>query len=284
MDPTTVLATLNVTYSVISLLLIVLGLAVILGWLGVMNLAHGEFVMLGAYVAVVTERLGWPFWAAIPLTILFCILLGFVVERLLIRPLYARPFDLLLATWGLSILIREIVEAVFGGGYINLDVPVAGSVAVLGAEYPTYRLLIMAFTIVLLAGILVWYFRSNAAARVKAMVGNPDLAQAVGIDTRALARNTFVVGTCLAGLAGVIIAPVTSVNPSLGLDYVINAFFVIIVGGLGSVLGLFAGSGIIGGLDSFVAATLDRTSAFFLVLLIAIFFLWLRPRGLFARH
>jgi len=284
MDPLIVAQTLNFAYAVISLLLVVLGLAVTLGWLGVMNLAHGEFVMLGAYVAVVTERMGWPFWAAIPLTILFCIVLGIVVERLLIRPLYSRPFDLLLATWGLSILIRKIVEAAFGGGYISLTVPVKGSLDILGASYPTYRILIMAFTVALLAMLLAWYFRSSAAARVKAMVGNPMLAQAVGIDTNALARNTFVVGTCLAGLAGVIIAPVTSVNPFLGLDYVINAFFVIIVGGLGSVLGLFAGSGIIGGLDSFVSAILDRTSAFFLVLLIAIFFLWLRPRGLFARN
>lgn len=283
MDALVVTQALNVAFAVTTLIVVVLGLAVVFGWLGVMNLAHGEFVMLGAYVAVFTNQQGWPFLVAIPLTILFSAVIGWVIERVLIRPLYARPFDLVLATWGLSILIREIVEAIYGGGFKNLPVPVPGSVEVLGASYPAYRLLIIVGTILLVGLMLIWYINSNAAARVKAMVGNPELANAVGIHTGALARNTFIFGTCLAGLAGVIIAPLTPVNPFLGLDFVINAFFVIIVGGLGSVLGLFTGAGIIGGLDSFVSAVLNRTSAFFLVLLVAIFFLWLRPRGIFSR-
>jgi branched-subunit amino acid ABC-type transport system permease component len=201
----------------------------------------------------------------------------------LIRRLYARPFDLLLATWGLGILLRKIVEWRYGGGFKNLPVPVTGSVDVLGASYPAYRVLIIVIVVAVVGALIVWYLKSAAAARVKAMVGNPELAQAVGIRTGALARNTFIFGTCLAGLAGVVVAPLTPVNPFMGIDFVLNAFFVIIVGGLGSVLGVFLGAGIIGGLDSFVAAVLNRGSAYFLVLLIAIFFLWFRPRGIFSR-
>jgi branched-chain amino acid transport system permease protein/urea transport system permease protein len=283
MDPLVVAQSLNVAFAVTTLVMVVLGLAVVFGWLGVMNLAHGEFVMLGAFVAVFVEQQGWPYLVAIPLTILFCGVIGWVIEWVLIRPLYARPFDLVLATWGLSILLREIVEAIYGGGFHSLRVPVRGSVDILGASYPAYRLLIIVGTIILVGLMLIWYFKSGAAARVKAMVGNPELADAVGIQTSVLARNTFIFGTCLAGFAGVVIAPLTPVNPFMGLDFVINAFFVIIVGGLGSVLGLFTGAAIIGGLDSLVSAVLNRTSAFFLVLLVAIFFLWLRPRGIFSR-
>ena len=283
MDPLILTQGLNVLFAVTLLVIIVLGLAVVFGWLGVMNLAHGEFIMLGAYAAVFTNQHGLPFILAVPLAMLVCGTVGWLVERILIRPLYARPFDLLLATWGLGILIREVVEAFYGGGFHNVPVPVAGAVDVLGASYPAYRLLIIALAAPLIGLMLWWSLKSSTGARVKAMVGNPELAQAVGIQTDVLARNTFIFGSLLAGLAGVVIAPLMSANPYMGLDFVITAFFAIIVGGLGSVLGLFVGAGIIGGLDSVVSAILNRTTAYLLVLAIAVFFLWLRPRGIFSR-
>jgi len=282
-DPLIFTQGLNALFAVTILVIIVLGLAVVFGWLGVMNLAHGEFIMLGAYAAVFTNQHDLPFLLAVPLAVVLCSAVGWLVERILIRPLYARPFDLLLATWGLGILMREIVEAIYGGGFNNMPVPLPGSVDVLGVSYPTYRLSIMAMTIPLIGVMVWWYLKSPAASRVKAMVGNPELAEAVGIRTDILARNTFIFGSALAGLAGVVIAPLMSVNPYMGLDFVISAFFAIVVGGLGSVLGLFVGSGIIGGLDSVASAVFNRTTAYFFVLAIAILFLWRRPRGLFSR-
>ena len=273
----------NVVYEVTTLVVIVLGLAIVFGFLGVMNLAHGEFIAIGAYTAYMCQARGWPYVTAIPAAVVVCGALALLVERGLIRPLYQRPFDTMLATWGLSLLLRKTIELVYGGGYKSLVVPLSGSVSVLGAPFPAYRLLLIALSLAGIIGLIVWYRRSPTGARIKAMVGNPELAQAVGLRTERLARNTFVAGTCLAGLAGVMVAPLTPVQPYMGLDYILKAFFVLVVGGLGSAVGLVSGAGLIGGVESAVSAIVDRTWGYSTVLLIAIVFLWLRPRGIFAR-
>jgi branched-subunit amino acid ABC-type transport system permease component len=282
-DPLFIAQALNVLYEVVTLAVIVLGLAIIFGFLGVMNLAHGEFIALGAYVAYVCQSHGLPYLAAVPATIAACTLLALPVERFLIRPLYDRPFDTLLATWGLSLFMRKAIEIAFGGGYKSLKLPIAESVPVLGTTFPAYRLALMLVCAALIAALLIWYRRSATGARVKAMVGNRELAQAVGIRTDRLARNAFVVGLCFAGLAGVMVAPLVSVQPYMGLDYVLRAFFVLVVGGLGSPLGMLSGAAAIGGMESAISAMADRTAGYSSVLLIAIFFLWWRPRGLFGR-
>lgn len=273
----------NVVYEVTTLVVIVLGLAIVFGFLGVMNLAHGEFIAIGAYTAYMCQAQGWPYVTAIPAAVLVCGALALLVERGLIRPLYQRPFDTMLATWGLSLLLRKTIELVYGGGYKSLVVPLSGSVSVLGAPFPAYRVLLIVLSLAGTIGLVVWYRRSPTGARIKAMVGNPELAQAVGLRTDRLARNTFVAGTCLAGLAGVMVAPLTPVQPYMGLDYILKAFFVLVVGGLGSAVGLVSGAGLIGGVESAVSAIVDRTWGYSTVLLIAIVFLWLRPRGIFAR-
>jgi urea ABC transporter permease protein UrtB len=283
MDPLLVTQLLNIAYEVTTLAVVVLGLAIVFGLLGVLNLAHGEFVMIGAYCAYFAQSQGWPYLAAIPVTLVVCGVLGWAVERALIRPLYARPFDTLLATWGLSLLLREIVEAIYGKGFKSLVVPVQGMVELGGADYPTYRLLLIVLSLVVVGGLVLWYLRSPTGTRIKAMVGNPDLARAVGIRVERLARNAFVAGTCLGGLGGMMLAPLAPVQPFMGLDYILKAFFVLVVGGLGSLLGLVTGSVIIGGVESVVSAIVDRTYGYFAVLVLAILFLWLRPRGIFAR-
>lgn len=283
MDAVAVAQMLNILFAVSTLAVIALGLAIVFGFLGVLNIAHGELVMLGAYSAWIVQSAGLPFLTALPLAMLLCGALGWAMERGLIRQLYARPFDTLLATWGLSLLLRKLAEAQWGLGYKNVAVPLSGSVEILGAAYPAYRLLLIGVCIAGLSAAAVWYLRSRTGTRIKAMVANPELAEAVGIRTGALARNAFVAGCMLAGLGGVMIAPLTPVHPFMGIDYVLEAFFVLVVGGLGSLAGLVAGSGIIGGAGSLVSAVIDRTAGYTVVLVIAILFLWLRPRGLLAR-
>jgi len=283
MDPLIVTQALNVVYGVTTLAVLVLGLAVIFGLLGVLNIAHGEFIMVGAYCAYVTQASGWPFLAAFPLALLVCGALGLVVERGLIRPLYARPFDTLVATWGLSLLLRKVAEAIFGMGFHSLHIPLAGTVALLGTDYPAYRLALIVGGVVVLTGLFLWFRLSSTGTRIQAMVGNRELAAAVGIPVRRLATYTFIAGTCLAGLAGVMIAPLVPVQPFMGLDYVLKTFFVLVVGGLGTVMGVLSGAAVIGGLDSVVSAAIDATYGYLTVLVVAIVFLWLKPRGLFAR-
>jgi urea ABC transporter permease protein UrtB len=283
MEPVLVTQALNALYGIASLAILALGLAVVFGLLGVLNLAHGELVMIGAYCAYVAQTRGWPYLAAVPLAIGVCGVLGFVVERWLVRPLYARPFDTLVVTWGLSLLLRKIAEAMFGLGYKSLGEPLGGTVQVLGATYPRYRLVLMLVAAVVLGGLVLWYGRSRTGTRIRAMVGNPDLARALGIPVRRYASVTFVVGTSLAGLAGVLIAPLAPVQPFMGLDHVLMSFFVLVVGGLGSVGGLLTGATVIGGTNSIVSAISDSTGGYFSVLALAILFLWLRPRGIHAR-
>jgi branched-subunit amino acid ABC-type transport system permease component len=283
MEPVLVAQALNALFGIAALALVALGLAVVLGLLGVLNLAHGELVMIGAYCAYVAQTRGWPYLAAVPLAIGVCGVLGFVVERWLVRPLYARPFDTLVVTWGLSLLLRKIAEAMFGLGYKSLGEPLGGTVEVLGATYPRYRLVLMLVAAVVLGGLVLWYGRSRTGTRIRAMVGNPDLARALGIPVRRYASATFVVGTSLAGLAGVLIAPLAPVQPFMGLDHVLMSFFVLVVGGLGSVGGLLTGATVIGGTNSVVSALSDSTGGYFSVLALAILFLWLRPRGIHAR-
>lgn len=283
MDPLIVTQFLNIAFGIATLAILALGLAIVFGLLGVLNIAHGELIMLGAYCAWVVQSAGLPFVAAVPAAMLACGLLGWAIERGLIRQLYARPFDTLLATWGLSLLLRKSAEAVWGMGYKSLAMPISGSVEVFGAAYPAYRLLLTVLCAAGLAAAAVWFLRSGTGTRIKAMVANPELAQAVGIRTGALARNAFIAGCALAGLGGVLVAPLTPVHPFMGVDYILQTFFVLVVGGLGSVAGLISGAGIVGGLESLVSAIVDRTAGYTTVLVIAILFLWLRPRGLLAR-
>ena len=282
MDPLIVTQAINVLYAVSTLAILALGLAVIFGLLGVLNIAHGEFVMIGAYCAYLIQSWEWPYLVALPLAIAICGVIGWAVEWIMIRPLYRRPFDTLVATWGLSLLLRKIAEGIFGLGFRSVAIPLPGTVDFLGTEYPIYRLVLIAISLAVVAGLVIWYGSSRTGSRIRAMVSNPELAQAHGISVRQLAAGTFIVGTCLAGLGGVMIAPLAPVQPFMGLDYVLRAFFVLIVGGLGSVLGLVSGAAVIGGFDSVISAATTTTDGYFAVLVLAILFLWLRPRGIIA--
>ena len=275
---------LNYLYITAILGLVVLGLAVVFGLLGVMNMAHGEFVMLGAYSAVAVQAAGLPLVLSIPLAIVAAGATGALVEWLVIRHLYHRPFDTFLATWGLAVLLREAIEALFGREYRSVDQLLPGTVDLGGIEYPVYRLVLLGFVIVAFAGLMLWYRRSNTGARIKAMVSNPPLAAAVGIDTVRLARWTFVFGVSTAGLAGALLAPLVRVEPYMGLDYLLSSFFILVVGGLGTVEGMLLGSAVISGTDAVMSAVFDKTAGYISVLSISILFLWLRPHGLYSRQ
>lgn len=284
LDGNTLLHGLNLAYELATLALTTLGLAIVFGLLGVMNMAHGEFVMLGAYSVVTVQKLGLPLVAAVPLAVVVCGTLGYVVERWLIRPLYSRPFDTLLATWALAMLLRKLVEAVFGREYRNVESSLTEPMMVFGSQYPAYRLALIALAVVVMAGLFLWYRRSAAGLRVRAMTANPVLAQALGINTRRLASQAFVIGVVFAGLSGVLLAPLIRIEPGIGVDYLLDAFFVLVVGGLGTLGGMFGGVGIIGGSQAIVSSVAGQTSGYAVVLMLSILFLWLKPNGLFSRR
>ena len=275
---------LNLIYISATLALIALGLAMVFGLLGVMNMAHGEFVMLGAYSVYVVQLAGQHFLWAIPVAIVICVIVGWLMEWLVVRHLYSRPFDTLLATWGVAILIRKGVEVIFTRDYKSVNQVMPGTIDLLGASYPAYRLLLVALIIVLFVALFTWYQKSKAGLKIRAMVQGPELAAAVGIDTARLSRVTFIIGVSTAGLAGVMLAPLVRVEPYIGLDYLMSSFFILIVGGLGTLEGLLIGSTVIGGTDAIVSTVFDKTAGYMSVLLISILFLWLRPDGIFYRR
>ncbi len=275
---------LNLIYISATLALIALGLAMVFGLLGVMNMAHGEFVMLGAYSVYVVQLAGQHFLWAIPVAIVICVMVGWLMEWLVVRHLYSRPFDTLLATWGVAILIRKGVEVIFTRDYKSVNQVMPGTIDLLGVSYPAYRLLLVALIIVLFVALFTWYQKSKAGLKIRAMVQGPELAAAVGIDTARLSRVTFIIGVSTAGLAGVLLAPLVRVEPYIGLDYLMSSFFILIVGGLGTLEGLLIGSTVIGGTDAIVSTVFDKTAGYMSVLLISILFLWLRPDGIFYRR
>lgn len=274
--------TLNFAFAFTSMALIVLGLAVAFGLLGVMNMAHGEFVAMGAYSVLVVQQAGLPFVLAVPLAVTACAIVGALIEWLVIRHLYRRPFDTLLATWGVSILMRKAIEVAFGREFRSVDPVMPGTISIFGASYPSYRVMLIVLVLVVFAMLYLWYQRSNTGVRIKAMVQNPALAAAIGIDTPRLSRMTFIAGTVMAGVAGVLIAPLVKVEPLMGFDYLLNSFFVLVVGGLGSIQGLLTGAAVIGGSDTIFSSIFNQSVGYVGVLLISILFLWIRPNGIYS--
>ncbi|PTX03279.1 branched-chain amino acid ABC transporter permease [Pararhodobacter aggregans] len=278
-----VLFALNATWQIAALALLALGLGLVFGLLRIMNMAHGDFVMLGAYAPVLTAQWGLPPLAAIPVCLLMVGLTALIVERLVIRHLYARMFDSLLATWALSILMREGAELAFGPQFRNVPLPFEGVTQIGTVGYPSYRLLVIGLVAAGFLALWLWYRRSLTGLKLRAMVDNPTLAEGAGINTARLSAGAFVAGCLLAGLAGLLLAPTLSVYPGMGLDALIRSFFTLIVGGLGTLEGLAVGAAVIGGLQAGLSAYLSQTAGYLGVLILAILFLWRRPDGLY-RH
>ncbi|MEH6740030.1 MAG: branched-chain amino acid ABC transporter permease [Sulfitobacter sp.] len=271
---------LNLIWQISTLALVALGLAIVFGKLRIMNMAHGEFVMIGAYAPVITSSLGLPTWLQLPVCIVTVALVALLLERTIIRHLYGRMFDSLLATWGIAILLREVVELLFGRGYQSVSVPIPGTIEVFGAQYPLYRIVVVAVILVCFSALAWWNSRSRVATQIKAMVGNPELAQAVGINTGRLSAAAFVFGCCTAGLAGLLLAPTIRIEPVMGIDYLIRSFFALVVGGLGSLEGLGLGVTLIAGTQSVIGAFASQTYGYLAVLTLSILFLWLKPDGI----
>ena len=266
------------------LILISLGLAIIFGLRGVINLAHGEFFMLGAYTVWVTENAGLPpFWAGFVLAPLVTALAGWIIERSFIQFLYRRPIETLLGTWGVSIVLRELVRIVIGPEHHYATQPITGQFELLGFSYPLYRIAIILFTAAVVALMVYLFAHTDFGLRVKATISDRGMAEAVGINTSRVDQMVFVLGAGLAGLAGAVMSPVVAINPNMGLDYFARTFLVVIIGGIGSMLGVLGGGTLIGMLEAGLSAFLKPIVAQVIVLVMAILVIRLRPQGIFGK-
>lgn len=265
------------------LLLIALGLAIIFGLMNVINLAHGEFLMLGAYTVLSIQMAGGPFWLGLIAAPLAVGLFGLVIEEVVIRRVYHRVLDTILATWGLSLLLKQSIVLVFGPGSHSIEDPISASVMIFGAPYPAYRLFIMAISLLVVTATFLFFFKTRVGLAARGVIANRNMAACLGINTRNLDRMTFSLGAALAGLAGAVIAPLISLDPHLGLGYLVPAFLAILVGGLGSIMAPVVGAAGVGVTENLAATFLSPVYAQLIVFITAVLVIRLAPGGLLGK-
>ena len=264
----------------LALLLVTLGLVIIFGLMNVINMAHGELFLLGAYTVVLVERRGGSFWVALLLAPLALAVAGLLIEELVIRHVYRRFIDTILATWGLSISLKQAVIVVFGPTAQQVENPLPQTVTILTTLYPGYRLFIMAVSVLLALGTFFLFYRTRLGLVARAVIANRPMAASLGLNTRRMDRMTFAFGAALAGLAGAVMAPLMSVDPQMGVGFLIPAFLSILVGGTGSLLGTVLGTTLIASAGTVVASVWTQIAAQLVVFGLAIVVIRLFPQGL----
>src|SRR5262245_26596700 len=277
---------LNASFEILSfgavIVLVVLGLGIIASMMGIFNFAHGEFVLLGAYITYLVYSVGLPAWLGMLAAPLVVAAIGFIVERLVIRRFYAAPVVAMLGTYALGLVIREGVRSLIGGLYFSVPEPIVGSLTIAGVHLSGWRLAIVIITAVVMVATYLVLTRTSFGLRVRAALENPSLARVSGISTNAIYAVTFTFGAALAGLAGALVVPVFSLFADLGIRFLILGFLAIMLGGIGTFEGSVAGAAVVGVLSAALPWAVAPVLADILVFVIAIVFIKFRPGGLVA--
>lgn len=275
------------------LLLVSLGLALAFGLMRVINMAHGEFIMIGAYVAYLFQQTLAPvlggvepglwFLLALPAAFLVAAALGAVMEVTMIRHLYGRPLDTLLATWGVGLILQQAARSIFGAPNVNVSSPVwlSGGVDIgAGLLLPYKRIFIIALVVVVVVAIYLYLQRTVNGRRLRAVMQNREMASCLGVRSRWVDASTFALGTGLAGVAGVALTQLGSVGPAVGTFYIVDAFMVVVLGGVGRLPGTILAALLIGITNTLLELGTTATVGKVLVLLLIIAFLQWKPSGL----
>jgi len=273
------------------LLLVALGLSITFGIMGVINFAHGEYLMVGAYTAYVMQRLshgdqtGIYFLLALPIAFAVAYLLGLIVEKLLIRFLYGRPYESILATWGLSLILQQGARSIFGANNVEVTAPhwLQGGIQPFdGFQLPYNRIFILSLAVFAVAGMYFYVNRSSSGRRMRAVMQNRDMSACMGIKTRKVDSLTFAIGSGIAGVAGCAVSLLGSIGPSTGQNYIVDAFMVVVLGGVGSLSGTIAGALMIGLTNPLFEYMTTSSMGKVIVFTLVIIFLQWKPSGLFA--
>jgi urea transport system permease protein len=277
------------------LLLMALGLAIVFGLMGVINMAHGELMMIGAYATFVVQGLfisylpenlfGLYFILALPAAFTAAALVGYLMEVSIIQHLYGRPLETLLTTWGISLVLQQAVRQVFGAANVDVKAPSwlsGGYHLMIGVQFPYNRLFIIGLAFVCVAGTYLFLFRTWAGMRIRAVTQNREMSTCLGVPSRRVDAWTFALGAGLAGLAGAALSQVGNVGPDLGQNYIVDSFMVVVTGGVGKLMGsIVAGLGI-GGMNKVLEPAMGAVFGKVVILILVILFLQRRPEGLFA--
>ncbi|MFF8193297.1 urea ABC transporter permease subunit UrtB [Streptomyces bobili] len=274
------------------LLLIALGLSLTFGQMNVINMAHGEFIMAGAYTTYVLQKsisgAGISLLVALPVAFLVSGALGALLEWLLIRRLYLRPLDTLLVTWGVSLMLQQLARDIFGAPNVQTRAPdlLTGNITLIGGDDPlsvaNSRLFILGLAIAAVVALSLTLRLTPLGRRIRAVVQNRDLAEVSGISTSRVDRTAFFIGSGLAGVAGVALTLVGPIGPTMGTNVIIDAFLVIVVGGIGQLKGSVIVAFVLGALQSVLEYSTTVSVAKVLVLVAIVAFLQWRPQGLYT--
>ncbi len=258
------------------------GLLIIFGVMKIINFAHGGFLTIGGYSALLVTTLGLNPWWSIPFAFVIGFFCGMIVERLVMRPLYSRPLDAILATWGLGIIIGQLITLIFGREVQFVKSPISGAVDFLGASYSHYRLLLVLASIALALALTVVLNGTRLGLQTRAVIMNEDLARGLGINSGLVRFITFSLGAGLASLAGALITPLTSVDPHLGVPWLVSAFMLVLVSGM-SIASLAIACLVLGGAQVLVSTYGNPVLGGLTIVVLAALILRLRPQG-FARE
>ncbi|MFN3209019.1 MAG: urea ABC transporter permease subunit UrtB [Roseovarius sp.] len=266
------------------LLMIALGLAIIYGAMGVINLAHGEFVMLGAYATWALQTFaGIGILPALPLVFAAVAAVGWIIEKIVVQRLYHRPLDTILATWGIGIILQQVVRLGIGAEsrFVKGPEVLSGNTEIGSLIMSNYRLFVIVFSIAVLYGTWLLMTRTEFGMKLRAVIQNRRISECYGIEAKRVYSFTFAYGAGLAGIAGALITPLFSTIPTMGTGLVVDAFLVVIVGGLGSLIGAASASVLIGEATALFSIVINDTLGRIAVLAGIIVLIRLRPRGLF---
>jgi urea transport system permease protein len=272
---------LNAVSAILVLSLVALGLAIIFGFMGVINLAHGAFLTLGAYLAwLTTTELGIGFWPSLVIAPILVGVVGFLCEILVIRFLYHRLMDTILATWGISLAIGEAIKLAVGTTSKQVSSPIQGGINLGVTTYPAYRLFLIGFSLLIIVAVLGLFRWTRLGVRLRAVIQDSESASLLGINEERMYQLAFAFGAALAGLAGAAVAPITTVEPGMGISYLVQSFFAVILGGTGALIGVIPGSVVVAGASNLmtfsVAPVVAETAVFALVIVVMV----IRPQGI----
>ena len=260
------------------LILAAMGLSIIFGMMGIINLAHGEFIMLGAYITTFFATNSVPLPIAILLGTLGTGVFGFIMDRLIICRLYSRPLDSVVATWGISLIMCQGMRVLFGSSMAGVSTPL-GSFTVDGGKYSVYRLVLAGIAVLLVIAVYLLFMHTKIGLHARATMQNCDIANSLGVNSNKMYALTFAFGSALAGLCGGLYAPTMSITPDMGSNFMMESFVTVIVGGANPLVGTVLAGGVLGA----VRSTLEMLFSTFMgrvgLLIVAILFIRLVPKG-----
>lgn len=262
-----------------SVLIVVVGLAIILGLMNIINLAQTGLMAVGVYGAVTVTEHGGPFWLAVLGGMALTAAVGAVIERLIIRRLYARPLETILATWGISLILVQALTLIYGPAPKGLNAPVGGSVTLAGTSYQAYRLVIVAIAFAVIFALAALTRYTRAGVRVRMVMDNEELARSLGINTVRVRQFTFLVGAALAGVAGALVGPVSAIVPNYAATLLVPAFLAVLLAGR-SLGGVVLACVVLSVVQVLFANWANATYATVVVIFVAVVLLRVRPQGL----